>query len=575
MAILYKISKEPTIYEETPQGYSPILGEQAFKEKGFSFGDVKEITPQEWATMRLSKGMTTPIGSEYVKTPYAPDVYKAVGGELQPIKSAAEYQTLTGGTDWSKVATISPELFSQYKLGLPIGEMEATGIATGQMAETIKSATQLPQIEAQQKGLGATILEKIKGLPALLTGKKKEVLEEKGVTSKEAQVSSYDKQIASLSTLYEKAINELRAKPISASIIQGREALYVRQEAIEIKGLTALREIVAGDVDRAYKLANEAVSEATKLEQAEINALIEERNQLASQATAESQKYTLMLNNAIKQREDRLAKEEKVNDQKVELMLKYPQAGISPTDTFDSALEKARKEGARQEVLTETKTPKAELLNQTQIIKQTGKQGGSRNWRNNNPGNIEYGEFAKSMGAIGTDGRFAVFPDEATGEQAMKALLLSANYRNLSLDAALKRWSGGGYGIEAMPTNLQESIMVGRLSEKELNQVMGAMRKREGWFEGEAAPKKIVGKVGENKSNAALLQNVINSASDPITKYVEVIADPDVPAEVKQYLKRPSPKKIYEEKAYQEFKEEQEKLKELPWWKKIFRKITD
>ena len=358
MATLYKISKKPTIYEETPQGYSPILGEQAFKEKGFSFGDVKEITPQEWATMRLSKGMTTPIGSEYVKIPYAPDVYKTAGGELQPIKSAAEYQTLTGGTDWSKVATISPELFSQYKLGLPIGEMEATGIATGQMAETIKSATQLPQIEAQQKGLGATILEKIKGLPALLTGKKKEVLEEKGVTSKEAQVSSYDKQIASLSTLYEKAINELRAKPISASIIQGREALYVRQEAIEIKGLTALREIVAGDVDRAYKLANEAVSEATQLEQAEINALIEERNQLASQATAESQKYTLMLNNAIKQREDRLAKEEKVNDQKVELMLKYPQAGISPTDTFDSALEKARKEGARQEVLTETKTPK-------------------------------------------------------------------------------------------------------------------------------------------------------------------------------------------------------------------------
>lgn len=29
--------------------------------------------------------------------------------------------------------------------------------------------------------------------------------------------------------------------------------------------------------------------------------------------------------------------------------------------------------------------------------------GGSRSWRNNNPGNLEYGKFAKQHGAIGTD----------------------------------------------------------------------------------------------------------------------------------------------------------------------------
>ncbi len=46
-----------------------------------------------------------------------------------------------------------------------------------------------------------------------------------------------------------------------------------------------------------------------------------------------------------------------------------------------------------------------------------------RNLRNNNPGNIEYGGFAQRHGAIGSDGRFAVFPDLATGMQAEQLLV--------------------------------------------------------------------------------------------------------------------------------------------------------
>jgi hypothetical protein len=47
---------------------------------------------------------------------------------------------------------------------------------------------------------------------------------------------------------------------------------------------------------------------------------------------------------------------------------------------------------------------------------------GSRPWRNNNPGNLEYKDFAKSHGAIGDDGRFAIFPDYETGRDALKKL---------------------------------------------------------------------------------------------------------------------------------------------------------
>ena len=53
---------------------------------------------------------------------------------------------------------------------------------------------------------------------------------------------------------------------------------------------------------------------------------------------------------------------------------------------------------------------------------------GSRNWRNNNPGNIEYGSFARQNGAVGTDGRFAIFPTLAAGEVARGNLLFTSTF---------------------------------------------------------------------------------------------------------------------------------------------------
>ena len=68
---------------------------------------------------------------------------------------------------------------------------------------------------------------------------------------------------------------------------------------------------------------------------------------------------------------------------------------------------------------------------------------GSRNWRNNNPGNIEFGDFTKRMGAVGTDGRFAVFPDMQSGMRAKEELLFGArsNYVNLSIADAISRYA--------------------------------------------------------------------------------------------------------------------------------------
>jgi hypothetical protein len=68
---------------------------------------------------------------------------------------------------------------------------------------------------------------------------------------------------------------------------------------------------------------------------------------------------------------------------------------------------------------------------------------GARNWRNNNPGNIEHGRFSASMGAIGTDGRFAVFPTLEMGTRAKEELLFGARskYAGLSISDALNRYA--------------------------------------------------------------------------------------------------------------------------------------
>jgi len=73
------------------------------------------------------------------------------------------------------------------------------------------------------------------------------------------------------------------------------------------------------------------------------------------------------------------------------------------------------------------------------------KREGNRNWRNNNPGNIEYGEFAKKHGAIGSDGRFAIFPSMQAGRAAKSSLIFEGkNYKDKSLTEAIARYAPPG-----------------------------------------------------------------------------------------------------------------------------------
>lgn len=66
---------------------------------------------------------------------------------------------------------------------------------------------------------------------------------------------------------------------------------------------------------------------------------------------------------------------------------------------------------------------------------------GDRATRNNNPGNIEYGKYAQDAGAIGTDGRFAVFGSRKTGTRAQAGLIFGSKYANLTLGQAIAKYA--------------------------------------------------------------------------------------------------------------------------------------
>jgi hypothetical protein len=72
-----------------------------------------------------------------------------------------------------------------------------------------------------------------------------------------------------------------------------------------------------------------------------------------------------------------------------------------------------------------------------------GSGGSTRGDRNNNPGNMEYGAFARAHGATGSDGRFAVFPDWATGAAAQQALVSGSGYAGLTLHEFAGKYAEG------------------------------------------------------------------------------------------------------------------------------------
>lgn len=108
-----------------------------------------------------------------------------------------------------------------------------------------------------------------------------------------------------------------------------------------------------------------------------------------------------------------------------------------------------------------------------------GARHGSRAYRNRNPGNIKYGSFARGHGAIGQDsGGFAIFPNDAAGERAHRALWNRHDYSDVPIGHALSRW-----GTMSLP-GVDSSKKWRDLSPEQQQNLLDAQKRREGWSVG-------------------------------------------------------------------------------------------
>ncbi|MGJ0578485.1 hypothetical protein ACR71G_10385 [Xenorhabdus bovienii] len=132
------------------------------------------------------------------------------------------------------------------------------------------------------------------------------------------------------------------------------------------------------------------------------------------------------------------------------------------------------------------------------------KEGGSRSYRNNNPGNVIWGDYAKRMGAIGHDEKvaghvMAIFPDEKTGRNAKRKLIFEGSrFKNLTLDKAIERYAPefdeNGKRINNTPQYIRNVLAAvsgknKKMSEyniEEQNRILEAMKNTEGWKEGKS-----------------------------------------------------------------------------------------
>jgi len=141
-------------------------------------------------------------------------------------------------------------------------------------------------------------------------------------------------------------------------------------------------------------------------------------------------------------------------------------------------------------------------------------EASTRSWRNNNPGNLVMGTFARQKGAIGEAGlvpnkknkklKFAVFPDYAAGREAQAARLKEGDvYIDLTLNEFVRKYTG----VEKEDPDTQEVInyrkaikfftkfdlnrTIRSLNDDEYEKLLDAMMKHEGWRVGREEYKEI------------------------------------------------------------------------------------
>jgi len=138
---------------------------------------------------------------------------------------------------------------------------------------------------------------------------------------------------------------------------------------------------------------------------------------------------------------------------------------------------------------------------------------GPRPIRNNNPGNLEYGDFAVKQGAVGTDGRYAVFPTPQDGWNAKVNLLKTNTYQKLSIQDAFNRYAPPSENPNYIRdlqglTGFDLNRPMNTLNDQEFKQLVDAVAKIEG-------AEQYVGKFSSSGKPGSMTQTPISFLKQP------------------------------------------------------------
>jgi hypothetical protein len=110
--------------------------------------------------------------------------------------------------------------------------------------------------------------------------------------------------------------------------------------------------------------------------------------------------------------------------------------------------------------------------------------------KNNNPGNIVWGDYAAGLGALQGLGGFAKFDSPIQGLSAMLRLLAGSSYRFCTIAEAIARYAPpeendteSYIAFVCLETGLNRFEKLSHLSPFDIMDVLRAMVEKEGWHE--------------------------------------------------------------------------------------------
>lgn len=131
--------------------------------------------------------------------------------------------------------------------------------------------------------------------------------------------------------------------------------------------------------------------------------------------------------------------------------------------------------------------------------------GGTRTWRNNNPGNLVPGHIASKNNSIGKAGGFAIFPDYESGHAGLLDCLRTT-YGNYSLWMMIGKYAPPGenntaryYNFIKKNTGVLDNKKIKDFSQKEFENLWKTVEKMEGWKEGTITEEKKISLVKKKK----------------------------------------------------------------------------